>query len=359
MEIRYQEIKAIILNEIQGMMPDTRLDSRPDLCKRLETTRTTLDRAIAELVGEGFLYSQNGSGTYVNHPKRRETTLNTERWGVIVPSVTENIYSEILSGVEVVASGQNINVLLSNSDGDMDRQKRCIQRMKDCVTGMIIVPAICKTAHEGYQLFKQLEDAKIPFVFCNRGLEGVEAPVVTSNDFYGGYIATRHLIEKGYKKIAYLSKIRYETSLQRCHGYITALMEAGIEIDRKLIVLQEKGRKNLPGYDSMKRFFALDRGLDAVFCFNDLLIPGVLQAAQEQNMRIPQDMGIIGYDNSPICEAQRPKITSVSYQSRQIGAKAAEILMKLISGQYHSDFDLYLFQPEIVERESTIERSYV
>lgn len=346
----------MLLQEIQEMVPDTRLESRPSLCKRLETTRTTLDRAIAELVGEGYLYSRDGSGTYVNDLRRGHMSeVNVESWGVIVPNVMESIYSSIIRGIEQYTAQLNINVIMCNSDGDTDKQKRYIKRLTiSKVSGLIIVPTICKNAFDGYQLFKQLIDAKIPFVFCNRGVDGVEVPVITSNDFYGGYIATRHLIDKGYKRIAFLSQIRYKTSSERCQGYITALMEAGIPIERKLIVLEEKRRVNQPGFYSMEQFFEAEKDVDAVFCFNDSLARGVWASVEKHGKRIPEDIGVIGYDNSPLCEMLNPKLTSVSYQSTQIGTKAAEILKKMIAGQYCSDFGLYLFQPEIVERESSL-----
>jgi len=324
------------------------------LCKRLETTRTTLDRAIAELVGEGYLYSRKGSGTYVNDLKRVSTSgINVNNWGVIVPDVRKSIYSGIIHGIEEYTAQMDINVIICSSDGDSDKQKRHFKRlMSSNVSGMIIVPTICKNAIDGYQLFKQLIDAKIPFVFCNRGVEGVEAPMVTSNDFYGGYIATRHLIHNGYRKIAYISPIRYKTSLERCQGYITALMEANIPINRNLIVLEEKRGRNSPGFDSMEKFFETDPDVDAVFCFNDSLAVGVWDSIAKHGKSISNDIGVISYDDSPLCETKTPKLTSVSYQSEQIGMKAAKVLQKMIAGQYRSDFGLYLFQPKIVERES-------
>jgi len=352
--IRYKEIKAELLREIQDMLPDSKLDSRPILCKRLETTRTTLDRAVAELVGEGYLYAKDGSGTYVNNLKRHKMSAAlVENWGIIIPSVMENVYAEIVKGVELYTAEKQINVILCSSDEDIDKQRRQIHRlMMSNVSGMIIVPTVCKSVQEGYQLFKQLVKAKIPFVFCNRDVSGIEAPLITSNDFYGAYMATRHLIEKGYQRIGYISKLKYKTSEERCQGYVTALLEANLPIDRKLIVLEEKGHKNPPGYKTMERFIAEIPDLDAVLCFNDVIAEGCFLAMQEHGKVLSDDIGVIGYDNSLLCEKQKLQLTSVSYQSTQIGIKAAEVLQKMIQGQYYSDFNLYLFQPELTVRES-------
>ena len=354
--MRYQEIKAEILNDIRNKLPDSKLESRPTLCKRLKTTRTTLDRAIAELVGEGYLYSQSGSGTYVNNIKRLKTEVNNvENWGVIIPTSDEHVYIELVKGVEFYAAEKQINLILCFSDEDVDKQKRLLQRlMMSNISGMIIVPTVFKNVHEEYQLYRQLNEAKLPFVFCNRQVEGIEAPIVTSNNFYGAYIATKHLIKMGYKKIGFISQKKYKTSEERCKGYVTALLDEGLGIDRSVIVLKENSRGKAPGYRTMERYIKQSPSVDAVFCFNDIIAAGCLEAMNDYSKILSDDIGIIGYDDSLLPGKLRTQISSVSYQSSQIGVKAAEILQKMITGQYSSDFDLYLFQPELTIRESCL-----
>lgn len=346
--LRYKEIKNTLLDEISYMKAGEKLKSRPYLCKKLDTTRGTLDKAIKELEAEGYLYSQNGSGTYVRE-RFREISLKGSNWAVIVPNVMDAIYPGLVRGVENVAQKHGINVILCNSDNDGEKQEHYIKRLiSNGVDGFIMVPVICRKLEENLKLYNRLMEARIPFVFCNRSIEGIDAPVVTSNDFYGGYLATRYLIDKGYRKIAYLAREKYKTSIDRCHGYISALIEQNLEVNRRIISLENEGR---PGE---KLFSLLQAGeeIDAVFCFNDKVAREVYAAVSRAGRRVSEDIGIIGYDNDDFGNLLMPKLTSVSYKNVEIGEKAAEVLWKLIHEEDRSDFQYYLFQPAILERES-------
>ncbi len=351
--LRYKEIKVKLLDIIGNFSANEKLPSRPDLCVTLETTRTTLDKAIRELVAEGILTSMNGSGTYVNAllDKREESN---GYWGVIVPNIMESIYPGMVRGIENVAQQYGISITLCNSDNNADKQEQYIKRlMQSGVAGFIIVPVISSDVPENYRLYNQLTEAKIPFVFCNRSVEGISAPVVSSNDFYGGYIATKHLIEKGYRKIAYISRTRYKTSINRCHGYLSALMENNIDIDRSNIILEEKDSP-IAGYSSMMRLLNTDPDIDAVFCFNDTISQGVYAAISDSGRRVSTDIGIIGYDNSDICEISKPRLTTLAYKNVEIGQKSAELLWKMVNHQELSEFNYYLYQPSIEVRESCL-----
>lgn len=355
--LRYKEIKIRLTEMLSAMHEGDKLPSRPKLCQQLDTTRATLNKAIVELVEEGLLTTANGSGTYVSSAIGRSRE-NEGNWGVIVPNIMDAVYPGIVRGIENVAQRYGVSITLCNSDNNPEKQERYIRRLiRSGVSGFIMVPVIQFEIQESARLYESLMKTHIPFVFCNRSVIGVRAPVVTSNDFYGGYIGTKHLIEKGYRKIAFISKTKYTTSENRCHGYLTAIMESGLEIDRKKIILEDPALpdSNEPaGYRSMKKLLERE-DIDAVFCFNDSVAVGVYQAIQEAGKRVSEDIGVIGYDNTiETCERLSPGLSSLSYKNMEIGQKAAEILWKQINHQPISEFDYYLMQPSIVQRESCL-----
>jgi DNA-binding LacI/PurR family transcriptional regulator len=356
--LRYKEIKNMLAAEIAKMNCDDRLPSRSQLCKKLDTAKATLDKAINELITEGLLYSKGGVGTYVANVAgaQDEASIHNGNWGVIVPDVTEATYCGIVRGVENVAQGYEINIILCNSDFHIEKQEQYIKRLSHSgVTGLIIVPVASGDIGENYRLYSRLIESKVPFVFCsNRNAEGFNAPVVTSNDYYGGYIATSHLLEKGYHHIAYISDQKFRTSVDRCQGYITVLMENGIKINRKIIIMKEQSQAHPPGYEAMKKLLASDQIVDAVFCFCDRVISGVYQATAEAGLTISDDIGVVGYDNSDICEKLTPAVSSVAFKSLEIGNKAAELLYRQINGEVLSDFEYYLFQPDLIVRDSCL-----
>ena len=351
---RYLEIKEELIKIIAEMEPGKPLPSRPKLCEKLETTRTTLDRAMQELEKEGIVYSKSGSGTYaIGILKGKIDTV--ENWGVIVPSISEDIYSLLTRGIENIACRHGANIILCNSDNNPEKQRCYIERLLlSGVSGFIIVPIISYNVEVSNILYGTLLKSNIPFVLCNRSVEGIHAPTVRSNDFYGGYIATKHLISKGYRSIAYIAETMYSVSIERCQGYISALMEKGYEIDRRMIVIPYEDQK-CASYNNMKKLLQGEKKPDAVFCFNDKVAVDVCRAVQDMGMSVSKDVGIIGYDNNIYASMNHPPITSVSFKSLEIGEKSAEILVKLIIGEkLNSNFNEYLYQPTIVERESCL-----
>lgn len=355
--LRYKEIKNMLLQELAKMSPGDKLPSRPKLCKTLDTTRGTLDKAIKELEEEGFLSSKNGSGTYLVE-LFDAPIQNAVSWGIIVPDIMQTIYSGLVRGIENVAQQYGVNIVICNSDNEPQKQAQYIKRlMLSHVSGIIIVPVITNSIRENFQLYNQLMDISIPIIFCNRSPEGINVPVVTSNDFYGGYIATKHLIACGYQKIAYIADKKYITSIQRCQGYISALIEADMEVNRKLISFNSPDTESgsyQKGYDAVLNLLEFEPDLDAAFCFNDRVAEGVHAALIKASRSISDDFGLIGYDNSDICDRLTPRLTSVSYKNTEIGNKAAELMWKITTSEYIPDFEYYLFQPDIIVRESCL-----
>lgn len=352
--MRYQEIKEQLIQTISQLEPGTRLPSRPTLCTQLDTNRTTLDRAIKELESEGVLYSRNGSGTYVIGLVQGKVQT-TENWGIIVPNVMDHVYPSLARGIENIACRYGANVILCNSDDDAEKQNRYIKRLLlSGVSGFIIVPVIAGSAELTSHLYGTLLDSQIPFVFCHRGVEGVRVPVVKSNDFYGGYLATRHLLSRGYRNIAYIARFEYSTSVERYQGYVSALQEYGLPVQRGRIFLPQEEVPN-GIYRFTSQLLSQDAALDAVFCFNDYVAQEVCRAVRDAGKRISGEIGVIGYDNLPLDISSSPKITSLAFKSLEIGEQAAELLYEMIHHRAGQDcLKYYLFQPTIMVRESCL-----
>jgi DNA-binding LacI/PurR family transcriptional regulator len=351
--LRYKEIKNMLATEIAKLNINDRLPSRTELCKKMDTTRTTIDKAINELVAEGMLYSRKGGGTYVAGGGD-DLSIHKGNWGIIIRDVTDAFYAKIVRSVEDIAQSHGINIILCNSDYDSDKQEQYIKRLiHSGVSGIIIFPVVSRDINDDCRLYSQLTELKVPFVFCAPNTKG-NLPVVISNDFYGGYIATKHLLEKGYRNIAYISYLKYWGSYGRCQGYISALLENGIKVDRKIIAIKERAQPQLSGYEAMQEILASGRPVDAVFCFNDKLVQGVYQAITEAGLAVSDDIGVAGYDNSDICDKLTTALTSVDYKPKEMGTKIAEVLYKQITKEDSSDFQFHVIQPDLVVRDSCL-----
>ncbi len=356
MAFRYKEVKDQIFDQIIHMNPHDKIPSRTELCAQYMVTRTTVDRAISELIGDGHLYAVDGSGTYVSDLAVNETSLkkNVINIGVLLPDIMHDTYPGILRGVEDVAEKQGINVVICNTDNDSEKQLSYEKRLLNSkVSGMIIIPAA--NGDQNFSLYPILEQAHIPFVFCNRDVPGTDKPLISSNDFYGGFIATKHLIECGYKKIAYLSAMRYTASVNRYHGYLAAHWDTGLPVDDGLVSFSDKRASSSDsGYEQMNKLLDTRDDVDGVFCFNDQIACGAITAIKEHGLRLSDDIGLVGYDNTPICEMMAVKLTSMSYRNYEIGSNAAQTLCRMIQDSDAPVERLMVFQPEIVIRDSCL-----
>lgn len=353
--LRYKEIKQMLMDIAIKMYPGEKFPSRPHLCKKLDTSRMTLDKAINELKQEGILFSVKGSGTYVN-ALMKETAQVAENWGLILPNVMTPVFVEITRAIEDFAESKGINLILCNSDEDIDKQENYVRRLAASpVSGFIMIPVVCDDVFMNYSVYGRLLETKIPLVFCSRVIPSVNVPVVMINNYYGGYIATRHLIEKGYRSIAFVaSHNRNKGSVtgERCQGYISALMEAGIPVKHNLILFDCR-EENGGAYAALRALLDSGEKVDAVFGINDETCATIYRAIKDSGLRISDDVGVIGFDNLNSCDAMKPPLSSVTYRGMDIGYKAAEILWE----QSHnisplSDFQYYFCQPQLAIRSS-------
>ena len=353
---RYIEVKEKLLNEeILNQPEDKRLPSRMELIDKYGVTRTTIERAISELIGEGYLYAHIGSGTYIA-PSRQtseKAAINggITNWGVILPDIQEDIYPGILRGIEDITSEHGINAIVCNSDGREEKQNKYIyQLVESGIKGLIIIPSFISTSIEA---FDKLANEHIPCVFCNRIVPGVKAPLVSSNSFFGGYIATKHLIETGRKRVAFISVPFYQTSHDRFSGYQAALAEAGLEDRIDYHIFGEEFFGSKLGYQSANKLLSLAERPDAIFCLTDLIAKGAYEAIAEAGLTIGEDIAVIGYDNTDICDTLPVKLSSVKFKQYEIGHRAAQLLLQILQKRQPSNFTVELFQPELVVRSST------
>lgn len=213
MALRYQEVKLEIKKLILSSKEGSRIPSRNFLSRKYQVARNTIDKAITELEQEGYLNSVKGSGTYVTGRFSRNINI-----GVILPSLMGDVYPQFISGIEDYATANHINVVLLSSESIPEKQKRNVYQMIEMeADGCIIIPII--NSEMSFETLDLLKKKKIPFVLCNRSIDGLNAPFVGTNNHYGAYMATKHLIEGGCRRLSYLSQRKYSTSISRYNGF--------------------------------------------------------------------------------------------------------------------------------------------
>lgn len=353
--LRYKEIKFQLEQMISSMQADEPLPSREALCRSLDTTRGTLHKAIMELAEEGKVYTRGGSGTYVAglHPATDHQNLFV---GLIVPYAEK--YQDLIRTVEAYLQSQNVNMVLSCTDGDAEKQSQCMTRLfRSGISGLIIVPAYCMDITRDYVLFSRLEQWQMPAVFCYRGIDGLnQLPVVCYNNFYTGYMGTKHLIEKGYRHITYVAQFVLSTTLDRYQGYVAAMLEAGLEVCRDAIILEvDLKNGSLPAYQETLDMLRRNPQIDAIISNADTVVAaGIYQAIEDIGKRVSDDIGVVSINNEVShCNAATPRLTSIGGKAEEIGTRASQTLLKLINGET-SSVPMFVSQPDLFVRESCL-----
>ena len=249
----------------------------------------------------------------------------THTIGVIIEDNANPFWAEVLKGVESQAQEKGYQIILANTSRSYEREVRAIQTLiQRRVDGLLIAPN-----QEKYDDLFMIRDLGVPFVIIGRHIKAFEPmgiPMVYSDEIDGGYRATRHLIERGCKKIAFVGAQSYNTaSIERSEGYKTALKEAGIEIDDRLI--KTGGIEIDGGYKSVVELIRDGMQFDGIFAYNDLMAFGVIKALKDNKIKIPQEVKIIGYDDIPFSALITPSLTTMRIQKQEMGKESVELLL--------------------------------
>jgi len=258
------------------------------------------------------------------HPNAVAQSLRTRTThviGAVISDISNPFFATLIRGAEDCARENGYSLLICNTSEKLENELVYLQLLsRKRVDGMIIAPT---GKNDG--LIKDLIERGMQIVFIDRKVEGVAAPAVLSENEEGAYQATRYLIEQGHRKIGIVLGLPHvSTTTERLHGYERALAEAGIAADPSLIVY---GHSQVEGARKAS-VTLLDRAdrPSAVFATNNLMTIGLMMAIHDLELRCPQDVSVIGFDDFDWAAAFNPPLTTVAQDPYLIGERAVEIL---------------------------------
>ncbi|SDH34353.1 transcriptional regulator, LacI family [Fervidobacterium changbaicum] len=267
--------------------------------------------------------------------------------GVILEDSSNPFYSEVLKAVEMAARRRGFNVIFMNTEKDYELEEEAVRTMLSRrVDGIIIAPTQEKSGD-----IQLLMKASVPFVILGVHFDEIELPEVYSNDVRGSYLAVSHLIERGRKKIVYLSGFLYKSvARMRLEGYRKALHEHLIPFDQSYVFEVEEGVEN--SYRKMIEIIESGLEFDGVFCFNDISAIGAIQALREKGYLVPKDVSVVGYDDIAFAHFIQPRLTTVRIDKQREGEQAFELLYEMIKRKEIVNKQIVL-DVELVVRETT------
>jgi LacI family transcriptional regulator len=273
----------------------------------------------------------------------------TQNIGIVVPDLARSFFAEVLTGVEQHTSDAGYTLLLCNTHENRELETRAINSLlSQRVAGLLIASSHRRAASK---VWRDLESQGTPFVLIDRRF--AKTHFVGCDDRTIGRIATDHLLQQGYRRIAHITGTpNLPPTIGRIEGYKMSLERSGISVCEKFVVAAHF-HEEASAISAMNKLLTLDRKPDAVFCASDPIAIGALQAALKAGCTVPQEMGIIGVGNHRYGEYMRVPLSTVDQKRTDIGQKAASLLLDLIRQRKGAGHRFILIEPELVVRESS------
>ncbi|WP_395703439.1 LacI family DNA-binding transcriptional regulator [Aquabacterium sp.] len=297
----------------------------------------TAQRVRAEAQRLGYVYNRRAA-------ELRRKSSNTI--GVVINDLMNPFFAEVLVGIERCLVDAGHVVFMAHTHDNFERQQRVLQSMREHnAAGIVLCPAIGTPK----TLPKEIQQWGIPLVIMVRSLGSGTYDFVGSQNAKGLATATRHLIERGHRRIAFLggqSGVVYE---ERLEGYRQALTQARIAFDERLVVPESPTRAG--GHAAMAALLERRTGATAAVCYNDISALGALAALGERGLRAGTDFALMGFDNVLDAAHSNPPLSTMDIHPGELGEQAAALLMKRMANP-HLKRQTYLAEPELRLRQS-------
>lgn len=328
-----------------------------DLAKELNYSPSTISRALngnksiskktiklVKEAAEAMGYRPNTLAAGLRNNKSKTI-------GVLISRINRPFMSSLISGIEETARKADYNVIISQSHDKYENEVKNASALYDSRIGGLIVSLSMET--KDYSHFKQFTELGIPIVFVDRVPQHYNSYKVVIDNYTSGYMATKHLIEQGCKRIAHFAGAQHRNVYEeRKNGYMDALKEYGLPIEKQLVV-HFKTLSAEEGAKATQKLLSLPNPPDGIFSANDTAAVSAIMQAKKNGVKIPSELAIIGFNDDPIASIVDPMLSTVTHPA----AKMGEISAKRILEHSLHDLDEEISEVTILKTEVIIRSS--
>lgn len=275
----------------------------------------------------------------------------TNTIGVIVPRISRHFFSSAIAGIEETAYDAGYNVTICQSLEQLDREEKILQSLFANRVDGILISISMETRDNEY--LQALKNNGTPLVFFDRHLDVQGNSSVLIDDFLGAFDATEHLILQGCRKIVHFSGPQeLEIYKNRLKGYKAALKKYKITADKQLIISSKLMEAD--GIENARKVLSLPITVDGIFSANDTAAISAMQYLKEQNIRIPDDIAIVGFSNEPISSVIEPSLTTVNQPGFDMGRMAMNLLLTQMNNKHMPAVpETIILKPVLIIRNSS------
>ena len=270
--------------------------------------------------------------------------------GVIVPEITSHFFASCISGIQDTANTRGYNVMICQSNERISQERANIQTLVSSQVDGLLISLSRET--NTFEHLHELYEREINFVLFDRVEEDIPVSKVTFNDAGGAYQVVKHLLENGFRRIAYVSGPEdLYISKKRKEGYLRALQEYGVEIDEQLIQFTDLTLEG--NLQVAQRILKLELRPEAVFCMIDPVAVDVLTEWKKSGIRVPEDIALAGFTDNPTAAVVEPPLTTVAQPGYEMGKLAVSHLLDQLDGQASEDPVSIVLETTLVIRKSS------
>jgi GntR family transcriptional regulator of arabinose operon len=351
---KHKTVEAWIRNRIEEgvLVPGEKLPSESQLCAQFGVSRNAVRQAIHNIAHEGLVESIKGVGTFCR--KRAPLSPFSRNVGLVQFFISSYIYPEIIRGCYNTLSREGFSLLLDQSEYSLDRERAILLDLREKkVGGIIIAPIYGAGDRSNAVLLEEIQDDGTAVVLCDDYFPGRRFSSVTLDYAASGEEAAAYLWRKGHRRIGIFFQKDFLVKTNRMKGALDFLGRQEAPVRSAWVVGFNGQGPTSEASAAAERFFRGAKELPSAFvCGNDEDALRLIEVAERQGIRVPEDLSVVGFDNSDVARLGKISLTSVDHPSFEIGERAANILLDKI---YHPDIRFVtrtVISPSLVERNS-------
>ncbi len=347
---KYMQIKIDIESKIKSghYVSGSKISSENEIASIYGVSIITSRKALELLVHDGLINRQKGRGSFVSPKTSVNDTAESHRnivtFILLSYEFSDSSTMQLIKGAYTVLSEKKKSMIVEYSKDQPEREADILDKcIKDNSAGILLFSS---DPEQNVNKLKQLKDNNIPFVLVDRGISQFPVSIVSCYNLDGSYTMTNYLISKGHRKILFIgNNEQILTEQLRFQGYRMSLQQNEIEYNPDLFIT-----------NFSKSPLELLRIIEEVhptviMCVNDLIACKVTEILKENNITVPDDISVTGFDDADIAKYNHPKLTTIHQDFFKIGKKAAELLVSMMTNNSNHNTQIYL-PIELIERES-------
>lgn len=270
---------------------------------------------------------------------------------VVIPEIDNNFFCLVIKGIESIAQEKGYHVLIYLTHEEIKKEIAITNLLQNGRVDGILISISNQTVNTTH--LEGLKKKDIPLVFFDRVADDIDSPKITTDDYGGGFCATEHLIEKGCKRIAFIS-ISPSLSIgkRRMGGYLDSMKKNGLETDSSMIIQCSNDEEN--NSRLIRELLSSTNRPDGIFASVEKDAISTYKICEELNLKIPEEIKIISFSNLRTAALLNPSMTTITQPAYEIGRAATSILFKIIEKKpIHLTLDKTIFKSELIVRNST------